>query len=875
VHDSEALRAEERPRSPEAARASDVRAERASEEQKQDRSSEARTAEARPAEMARLGEAHPAARPAESVRAAEARPVETARPAEAVRGEARPVEMAGPAGSAPPVERSPEAARPVEGRVAEAARSVPVEPRAAERAGAPRPLVAGESAPRDTMPRAAAPFGPAATPELRWLRPGAIGARAESLASLVDVRALSAWGTPTSTLVSGRLLPNLAYVAPATSGGGPVRYIQFVDQLVAAEAVRETAPLSLSGLRAARPEVTTDEDADEKTAARSPAARPARQAEQAPTMPVVQAAKPAGRVESRFEALPPTGASEVAALPSMPASASAAAGQPAAAPLRAPSEAAAAVSQAPVATRRETVRVPMRLAAAGLRAEQLAGIIGVRAADLSIDFVDPAGLPALFGAQSAPELAYIRGVSLEPARARAATASEGGESGETTPPVTGAAPAAALPVGEAREAARAAALAPLVQRAAAGARLSAEEWALVATFPTASTAIQLAAARRSTSFLAHDSLRAAVAPERTFLSGAIGSAASFRGAVASRGGGFGGWDGGFVPSGLAAGGVSSRVFVSGGAVGGSRGGVGPSGAPYQGYAAGGDFGGYDGGSPGAGGGEGGSSGGGFAGYGGGGVPGSWSAAAPGAIWRNVGGRMEYVVPMSPDRARLPDGRQPRGGFIWPRAAGFTPTTTSAIEQATSSAERASVEAAPGSPLWEAMRPPPAMVQLQGAADRQVADSSAQADIELARPFLELVKGGLETRSEGVRFYEQEAPVAASMGPSSEAASSIVQAVRAQPQHSPGDDRISLGDLTLISVASATGQLAASPGGARPQAVAPGGGGGGDEHGHGGGGGGGGKHGGAPDLEELARKVYEELQRHIEIQGERNGHPWER
>jgi hypothetical protein len=508
----------------------------------------------------------------------------------------------------------------------------------------------------------------------------------------------------------------------------------------------------------------------------------------------------------------------------------------------------------------------MRLAAAGLRAEQLAGIIGVRAADLSIDFVDPAGLPALFGSQSAPELAYIRSVSPgEPARARAASA---GESAEVTPTVAGAAPLAPVSAAEAREGARAAALAPMVQRAAAGARLTAEEWALVATFPTASTAIQLAAARRSTSFLAFDSQRAAAAPERAFLSGAIGSAASFRGAVASGAGGFGGSDSGFVPSGLAAGGVSSREFVSGG---GSRG---SSGASSGGQATGGEFGGYDAGG-GYGASEGGFDGGGYSGYAGGfGGGGSWSAA-PGAIWRNVGGRLEYVVPMSPGRARLPDGRQPRGGFIWPRAAGFTPTTSSAIEQATHSAERATVEAAPGAPLWEAMRPPPAMVQLQGAADKQVADSSTQADVEMARPFLELVKGGIETKSEGVRFYEQDAPVAASMGPSSEAASSIVQAVRAQPQHSPGDDRVSLGDLTLISVASATGQLAASEAGARPQPVGPsGGGGGGEEHGHGGGGGGG-KHGGAPDLEALARKVYEELQRAIEIERERNGHPWER
>ncbi len=145
---------------------------------------------------------------------------------------------------------------------------------------------------------------------------------------------------------------------------------------------------------------------------------------------------------------------------------------------------------------------------------------------------------------------------------------------------------------------------------------------------------------------------------------------------------------------------------------------------------------------------------------------------------------------------------------------------------------------------------------------------------MARPFLELVNGGLsadDSRTEGVRFFEQTPVVSAA--PSSEASTKIMEAVRSAPSHVPSDDRVSLGDLTLISVASATGQIAASGEGSRPQAAAPGG-------GEGGGGGGGGKGGGGgggkpPDIDDLARRVYEELQRVIEIQRERSGHSWER
>jgi hypothetical protein len=91
-------------------------------------------------------------------------------------------------------------------------------------------------------------------------------------------------------------------------------------------------------------------------------------------------------------------------------------------------------------------------------------------------------------------------------------------------------------------------------------------------------------------------------------------------------------------------------------------------------------------------------------------------------------------------------------------------------------------------------------------------------------------------------------------------------MRAQPATTPSDDRISLGDLTLISFASATQQVAASRAGGGPPASAgsPSGGGG---AGHGGAGGG--KHA-AQEIEELAREAFEQLQRLIAIAHERSG-----
>ena len=109
-----------------------------------------------------------------------------------------------------------------------------------------------------------------------------------------------------------------------------------------------------------------------------------------------------------------------------------------------------------------------------------------------------------------------------------------------------------------------------------------------------------------------------------------------------------------------------------------------------------------------------------------------------------------------------------------------------------------------------------------------------------------------------------------------AASSIVEAMRAQPTATSSDDRVTLSDLTLISMASATQQIAASPTGAGPTSASasssssPSSG----DQGHGGSGQGGGTGNPVQEIEELARAAFHELQRLITLERERSGDPWE-
>ena len=164
---------------------------------------------------------------------------------------------------------------------------------------------------------------------------------------------------------------------------------------------------------------------------------------------------------------------------------------------------------------------------------------------------------------------------------------------------------------------------------------------------------------------------------------------------------------------------------------------------------------------------------------------------------------------------------------------------------------------------------------EGAATTGALVGPAARALDLARPFLRLVEGGLAgdggaaRSSAAPRFFEQAQPLVAG-APSSDSASRIVEALRSQPAGASSDDRVSLADLTLIAIASATQQVAASPTGGGPTsagapaaapAEAPA-----AASGHGGG-----KSGNpAQEIEELARAAFDELQRLFAIARERSG-----
>jgi hypothetical protein len=141
------------------------------------------------------------------------------------------------------------------------------------------------------------------------------------------------------------------------------------------------------------------------------------------------------------------------------------------------------------------------------------------------------------------------------------------------------------------------------------------------------------------------------------------------------------------------------------------------------------------------------------------------------------------------------------------------------------------------------------------------------------PLLELVRGvrsPVEPSAELARFAPQAQPLVRAT-PAGDAAARMVEAVRQQPASAPGDDRVTLQDLTLISIASATQQVAASPQGSAPAPVAarP------QAETHAAKRGGNQAKGASPgEIEELAHKVFEEYQRLVEIARERSGDPWE-
>jgi hypothetical protein len=421
----------------------------------------------------------------------------------------------------------------------------------------------------------------------------------------------------------------------------------------------------------------------------------------------------------------------------------------------------------------EAANEGLRPGGLGARAEQLAGQLGVRAAGLSIDFIDPAGLSALMSG----ELAYLQPPAGSEKSATVGARRAAGSSGSSR-------------------------------------AISPEEWALVATFPSVATAAQVAGARRAGSWAAGAGslIRTVQAPAQTLLS-------------ASAGGAFGGGSAAGIFGRQLAGSQSMEI-----------------GGASMALSGGGPLLSASGGEP---------------------------ARAP---LSTVELPRDLVAPtvIATDRARLPSGRAPRGSYPWPRAAqseigaGAAPRMVAVGAQAEETGERAMQ----GAPPWRA-RP----VVLAGGAEAPA--GPAGAALALARPFFEIIRGGLspsEPGSAGQSVGRAALPQPlVSAAPAGEAAARMIQAVRQPPATAPSDDRVTLADLTLISVASASQQVAAAEAGGAP-APAPA-----RPTDSSSSGGAPQSHGPAPakeDIEELAREVFNELQKLVEIARERSGDPWE-
>ncbi len=172
------------------------------------------------------------------------------------------------------------------------------------------------------------------------------------------------------------------------------------------------------------------------------------------------------------------------------------------------------------------------------------------------------------------------------------------------------------------------------------------------------------------------------------------------------------------------------------------------------------------------------------------------------------------------RVSLPDGRTPRGGFISPKT--FSPMVDGARPMVQVDGSE-TANAAPGSMLWESLRPAPVMVNVDKQPDaptvapRPVATGGKASNAAAAMPLLRMVQGGtVQQTSQGARFYEEARPSVAPVLPRSESTAQMVQALRTGAVSTSGDDRVTLGDMTLISIAAATNQLAASAAGEYPR-----------------------------------------------------------
>jgi hypothetical protein len=433
-------------------------------------------------------------------------------------------------------------------------------------------------------------------------------------------------------------------VAPlsTTAQAGVAAIGGFIARLLGVQLVQQMAPLPLTAALAPTPVAAS------AAAARAPLADEL-------TPPPAPVAAPAGR--GRAPGVSP-GASRSAA--------ASADSMPTAQPVAERAGAFGATAVVPTATPIEGATM-LRPGGVGLVAEQLAGRVGVRASSLAIEFVDPPALGQVVAVSRASEARTSDRGMVAPSAPRALAA--GGvpievrgdvdvvgvdDAGARSPAAT-ASPAA---IGAAATIAMGAALSsaagtPETNATVAIARvsrkantLSADEWALVSVFPSETTAYQVAAARQARSWRRMEA-RGVDAVFAPVAEGAVSFASHILPAMAST-------DAGPIErsSDRAIGSTARATSPPGfssiiGGIGGEEG------SPY--------------------------------------VLSSTRAAAP------------FVAPT--DQPRLPDGRLPRGGALWPTSATFEPIFELTLPSLTSAAQKVA-EAPSGQPLWNALPPTP-------------------------------------------------------------------------------------------------------------------------------------------------------------------------
>lgn len=190
-----------------------------------------------------------------------------------------------------------------------------------------------------------------------------------------------------------------------------------------------------------------------------------------------------------------------------------------------------------------------------------------------------------------------------------------------------------------------------------------------------------------------------------------------------------------------------------------------------------------------------------------------ASAAPGMSYVSASPSPARAQGRSPMTVSLPDGRRPRGNRL---AAGPSMPMLHAVAAATAAAARASnndaahqrVESPDHGPLWGHLPgPKPAMTTVLSAEGPRAHHSATHAAaLELVTPYVEAARP--PERSMAASFTQQPVAPAVAATPSNSATQSMVSALSSSAGQS-GGDRLSLADLTLISIMSAGDQVAAA------------------------------------------------------------------